>query len=134
VASRVEGRCKSLAVDILIGETTRAAARDMAALEVDRVRLVGKSATSRLFALVGDEECARSGRFGELSGEHDAMLAAYRARDWDGALERLRRCQHLGRGYGLAAFYGTYAARVDAWRAAPPPPDWDGSAMAESKR
>ena len=98
------------------------------------MRLVGKSAASRLFALVGDEACAASARFGELAAEHAAMLAAYRARDWDGALERLRRCQHLGGAYGLAAFYDKYAARVEAWRAEPPPPDWDGSAVADSKR
>jgi adenylate cyclase len=100
VASRLEGRCKGLAVDIVIGKTTRAAAADLAALEVDRVRLVGKSAPSRLFALVGDEACAGSARFGELAAEHAAMLAAYRARDWGGALEKLRRCQHLGGAYG----------------------------------
>ena len=122
-----------MAVDIVIGETTRAAAADLAVLEVDRVRLVGKSAPSRLFALVGDDACAGSARFGELAAEHAAMLAAYRARDWDGALEKLRRCQHLGGAYGLGAFYETYAARIDGWRVKPPPPDWDGSAVADSK-
>ena len=56
------------------------------------------------------------------------------AADWDGALENQRRCQHLGRSYGLAAFYDTYAARIQAWRTEPPPADWDGSAVADSKR
>ena len=86
VASRIEGRCKSYGFDIVIGEPTREGLPDLAALEVDRVRLMGKTTTSRLFALVGDDKVAASERFQELAEEHAAMLAAYRARDWDGAM------------------------------------------------
>ena len=70
VASRIEGRCKSYGFDIVIGETTREAAPDLAALEIDRVRLLGKTTTTRLFALIGDENGRASERFQELAGEH----------------------------------------------------------------
>ena len=107
VASRIEGRCKGYGLDIVIGETTQQAAADLATLEIDRVQLLGKTTATRLFALVGDQSVARSERFEELAGEHKAMLDAYRSRDWDAAMARLRRCHHLGQGYGLADFYET---------------------------
>jgi adenylate cyclase len=135
VAARLEVSCKTYAVDIVIGETTWKAAADLAALELDRVRLLGKTTASRIFALVGDQDCARSERFRELAAEHAALLDAYGGRDWDGAAAKLPRCQHLGRAYGLAAFYAGYAERIDRCRADDLlPAGWDGPAVAEIKR
>ena len=68
VASRIEGRCKSYGLDIVIGETTAAAAPDLAQLEVDRVRLLGKTTATRLFTLVGDQQVAGSERFERAGG------------------------------------------------------------------
>ena len=133
VASRIEGRCKGYGLDIVIGETTQQAAADLATLEIDRVQLLGKTTATRLFALVGDQSVARSERFEELAGEHKAMLDAYRSRDWDAAMARLRRCHHLGQGYGLADFYELYGLRIGLFMTEPPPPDWDGSIVAEDK-
>ena len=133
VASRIEGRCKGYGLEIVIGETTQQAAQDLATLEIDRVQLLGKTTATRLFTLVGDDKVAASERFEELAGEHRAMLAAYRSRDWDGAMAKLRRCHHLGQGYGLDLFYELYGQRIDAFRTDPPPPDWDGSIVAEDK-
>jgi adenylate cyclase len=133
VASRIEGRCKGYGLEIVIGETTQQAAQDLATLEIDRVQLLGKTTATRLFTLVGDDKVAASERFEELVGEHRAMLAAYRSRDWDGAVAKLRRCHHLGQGYGLDLFYELYGQRIDAFRSDPPPPDWDGSIVAEDK-
>ena len=133
VASRIEGRCKSYGFDIVIGEPTREAAADLAALEIDRVRLMGKTTASRLFALVGDATVAASERFQELAGEHDAMIAAYRARDWTGAMQKLRRCHHLGQSYQLQDFYELYGLRIALYMTEPPPADWDGSHVAEDK-
>ena len=133
VASRVEGRSKTYGVDIVIGKATRDAAQDLAILELDRVRLLGKTTASRLFTLVGDQNVAGSERFGELAGEHKAMLDAYRNRDWEGALAKLRRCHHLGQDYGLADFYELYGMRIALFMTDPPPAAWDGSIVAEDK-
>ena len=131
VASRIEGRCKTYGFDIVVGEATRAGAPDLAALEIDRVRLMGKTTTTCLFALVGDAEVAAGERFGELAGEHADMLAAYRRRDWEGAMQKLRRCHHLGQPYGLQDFYEIYGLRIALFMTEPPPEDWDGSIVAE---
>jgi adenylate cyclase len=133
VASRIEGRCKGYGLDIVIGETTQQAAPDLATLEIDRVRLLGKTTATRLFALVGDQATAGSERFAELAGEHVAMLAAYRSRQWDTAMAKLRRCHHLGEEYRLGAFYEMYGLRIALYMTEPPPEDWDGSTVAEGK-
>jgi adenylate cyclase len=133
VASRVETRSKSYGVDIVIGESTRQAAADLALLELDQVQLVGKSATTRLYALLGDAACARSDGFRLLEQAHDAMLVAYRAQHWDEAEQGLQRCRALGSEYGLDRLYEGYAARIVRFRQDPPPPDWDGSEIATSK-
>ena len=82
---------------------------------------------------MGDQQVAGSERFEELAGEHAAMLAAYRARDWDGAMAKLRRCHHLGQAYGLADFYEIYGMRIALFMTDPPPEGWDGSIVAEDK-
>jgi adenylate cyclase len=133
VASRIEGRCKTYGLDIVIGEATREGAADLAALEIDRVRLMGKTSTTCLFALLGNEQVAASERFRELAGEHAEMLAAYRRRDWDAAMQKLRRCHNLSQVYGLHDFYEMYGLRIALFMTEPPPPDWDGSTVAEGK-
>ncbi|MGE3292990.1 MAG: CHASE2 domain-containing protein [Geminicoccaceae bacterium] len=133
VASRIEGRCKSYGFDLVIGESTREGAPDLAVLEIDRVRLMGKTTATRLFALLGDEQVAASERFEELAEEHAAMVVLYRARDWDGAMQKLRRCHHLGQAYRLDDFYELFGLRIALYMTEPPPPDWDGSHVAEDK-
>lgn len=133
VASRIEGRCKSYGFDLVIGETTRDGAPELAVLEVDRVRLMGKTTATRLFALLGDETVAASERFQELADEHTAMVARYRERDWEGAMQKLRHCHHLGQPYNLGDFYELFGLRIALYMTEPPPPDWDGSHVAEGK-
>ena len=61
------------------------------------------------------------------------MLAAYRRRDWDAAMQKLRRCHNLSQVYGLHDFYEMYGLRIALFMTEPPPPDWDGSTVAEGK-
>ncbi len=63
----------------LASEETQAEATDLAWLEVDCVRVKGRAAPTRLFALVGDDAMARSAAFNALRARHSAMLESYRA-------------------------------------------------------
>jgi adenylate cyclase len=86
VASRLEGACKIFEVDVIGSETTRADAPEFAWLEIDSVLLKNKTRPVGLYALAGDVELAASDEFAELSRLHSAMLAAYRNRDFAGAV------------------------------------------------
>ncbi len=86
VASRLEGACKIFEVDIIGSETVRAEAPDFAWLEIDSVLVKGKTRPVGLYALAGDLGVAASDEFAALSRVHGAMLAAYRNRDFAGAI------------------------------------------------
>ena len=86
VASRLEGACKIFQVDIIGSETVRAEAPDFAWLEIDSVVVKGKTRPVGLYALAGDLGVAASDEFADLSRLHAAMLAAYRNRDFAGAI------------------------------------------------
>jgi len=86
VASRLEGACKIFEVDIIGSETVRSEAPDFAWLEIDSVLVKGKTRPVGLYALAGDSGLAASDEFADLSRLHAAMLAAYRNRDFTGAI------------------------------------------------
>jgi len=60
------------------------------------------------------------------------FLQLYRSADWDAAEGALAECENLGVA-GLKKLYHVYRERIDEWRKAPPPADWDGTFTATSK-
>jgi len=132
LASRLEGQSKTYGVDIVIGETTAAAAPALAALELDLIRVKGKTQPVRVFALLGDETMSANPTFSALKADHDALIAAYRAKDW----ARARRALEASRAEApdmLQVFYGVYEERIADFEKAPPPADWDGVYVALTK-
>jgi adenylate cyclase len=132
LASRLEGQTKAYSVPILVGEETRAKAADFALLEIDLIRVKGKRAPARIFALLGGPEMAQSEAHRALEGAQTAFLAAYRAAQWDQAETALAAVRAAG-GEKLAALCALYAERIAEFRRDPPPPDWDGVFTAETK-
>jgi adenylate cyclase len=53
----------------------------------------------------------------------DEALALVRARQWDGAGERIARLRDA---HPACALYALYLERIAVWRAQPPGADWDG--------
>jgi adenylate cyclase len=135
VASRLEGQTRSYAVDIVVGETTQAGAPDLAYLELDLIRVTGKNEPVRIFALLGREDLAADPKFRALREAHAAMLAAYRAQDWDAARNFLARARALGSelDLNLGGMYDVYASRIDEFSEVPPAPDWDTVYVATGK-
>jgi adenylate cyclase len=135
LASRLEGQSKGYGVDIVIGAKTRAAASALAALELDLIKVKGKTVPVHIYTLQGDEALARDPRFKALAEKHAGMLAAYRGQRWD-ETDRLRGgCEKESEALGLhlPKLYHLYEERVAACRAEPPAPDWDGVFTATSK-
>ena len=97
LASRIEGLTKYYGVSIAIGSSLASELPEFAMLELDRVRVVGREAPETLFALLGDEEMALDPAFAAYAVEHERLLAAYRAREWDRSAGDARRA---GRGGG----------------------------------
>lgn len=129
LGSRLEGITKQYAVNILVGEETRAQVRGIAFREIDRVQVKGKTEPIAIYEPLGAEEHFTPRAREELALWHES-LAAYRARDWQGAealLEQLKaRSPHT-------RLYHIYLERIGHFRAQPPAPEWDGVFAFETK-
>ncbi len=132
IASRLEGQTKIYGVDILMAEQTARECGGLAILEIDRVRVKGKTIAVDIFALMGDETMAGSNDFASLQHAQKRMLSAYRSRQWDEALARLAECRGFGQNR-LEHLYRIYEGRICEYRKNPPPEDWDGSYTSLSK-
>jgi adenylate cyclase len=122
-----------------VGENTRERVPELAALELDLIRVKGKTRPVRIHTLLGDEGLAAQAGFRALAAAHDEMLAAFRGQRWDEALAALSSCRRrqaeagLGPGFDLADLYALYEKRIAEFAAAPPGPEWDGVYVASTK-
>ncbi len=139
LASRLEGQSKTYHLTIVLGENTvHAVEPDFAVLELDLIQVKGKHQAVRIFTLLGEASIRNSEWFGRLKVRHDAMLTAYRAQNWDEAERELAECRSILAGQaGLPGetlgFYDVTEQRIRAFRENPPPVDWNGVYVAESK-
>src|SRR3989338_6108079 len=134
LASRLEGQSKTYGVGIVMGEGTDGQAQDYAALELDLIKVKGKTRHARIFALLGDSALKTSAAFQRLRARHQEMLAAYRAQRWGEARTLIGECLGLDAPQTrLTTLYALYTARIEAYEARPPGAEWDGVFVATSK-
>ncbi len=118
LASRLEGQSKTYDVGTIAGESTIARAPDFAFLELDLLKVKGKTEASRIFALLGDSALKATHGFTDFSARHDEMLKRYRAKDWDEAEALRRECDRIN-GRGLDKLYALYRERIAYFRKIP---------------
>ncbi|MGB1026358.1 MAG: adenylate/guanylate cyclase domain-containing protein, partial [Rhodospirillaceae bacterium] len=133
LASRLEGQSKTYGVTTVVGENSVELAASFALLELDLIRVKGKTVPVRIFGLVGDEEMAASEDFKTLRSEHDQMLACYRAQDWGQAQKHLLTCRQTLPELGLDGLFNLYEERLSSYAEASPGEDWDGVFVALTK-
>jgi adenylate cyclase len=61
------------------------------------------------------------------------MIEAYRARRWTDARRHAERAAKMSENINIAGLYDLYLNRITNFEANPPPKDWDGVHVAESK-
>ncbi len=125
VAARVESLTKQYGLATLITENTSVHASDLALLEADLVRVVGRSEPVAIFTLLGDDAFARTDEFHTLFAAHSLMIANYRAAKFAEAAEAAAAVRKIAPP-SLHAFYDVYAERIATLKENPPPSDWDG--------
>jgi adenylate cyclase len=122
LAARLEGANKFYATAILGSETLRRAAGDVCAWrEIDRVRVMGRESPVLIFA---PQEPPLAG---PLQADFAAALAAYRAGDFEAALDRFAALEDRD------AVSGAFAKRLREWRTDGWPADWTGVTNLDSK-
>ncbi|MBI5165899.1 MAG: adenylate/guanylate cyclase domain-containing protein [Magnetospirillum sp.] len=133
LASRLEGQSKPYGVYIVIGDETRKRATDYAALELDLIKVKGKTEAVRIWTLLGRPDMDATPWFKALEEAHKAMLAAYRGQRWDEARALLATLDTLRNGLHLEGFYALMEERIGEYLKAPPGEAWDGVFTATSK-
>ena len=121
LGSRLEGLTKEYGVAIIVSATTAASVPEVAFRELDLVRVKGKHEPIAILEPLGPRASLPAATL-TACDEFAAVLKLYRAREFAAAgtsLATLRaRADHR--------LYELYAARIDAYREAPPLPAWDG--------
>lgn len=131
LAARVEGMTKQYALDTLITDALQVKVPQLATLEADRVRVVGRQEPVVLHILLGDEAMAGSAAFQALRAAHSTFLAAWSKGDFAAAGQHLEKVTALAP-QNLLGFYQIYADRLTDLRAHPPAA-WDGIHTATKK-
>ncbi len=130
LCSRLEGQSKAYGLTLLIAEATAEACADaFALLEIDLLRVKGKTRPARIYTAVPG---APDEAFAAWKSSHDGALAAYRRQDWARARAAIAALRGSGDG-ALDGFYAILGARIAAYETAPPPADWDGVHVATEK-
>jgi adenylate cyclase len=91
-----------------------------ALLDAGALSLKGKSGRTRVFAVLGDEQLARSAEFAELQSVHAQLVEAWRTRAKNHRkLINAARLKAEGMGPGLQEFYRRISHRKDHYAGEP---------------
>ena len=134
LASRLEGQSKNYGVPIIIGSKTASGLRDkFAILELDCITVKGKTEPESVFTVLGRADVAGSERFGRLHHTVGEMLDRFRRQDFAGAADSIARCREIDNGFDLGHLLDLYSDRIRIFLQSPPPPDWNGVFVLDSK-
>jgi adenylate cyclase len=128
LASRLEGQTKEYGFPIIVGSRTALAAKDrFAILELDFIMVKGKTEPEVIYAIAGREDVMHSAAFQRLRNITIEMLACYRSRDWQGALDAIERGRRSEEADTLEKLFRLYEARIRDFQLNPPPENWTGA-------
>ena len=130
ITARLEGLTKVYGLALVVGEDTVKRLPEIAFLELDCVRVKGRAAPTRLFTLLSLVQIDTSASE-EFARRHKALLAAFRAGEWQAATAALAWLRERAPA-ALGGLYAVYEVRLAAFVASPPE-NWDGVFEMERK-
>jgi adenylate cyclase len=129
LGSRLEGLTKRYGVDIIVSETVKEQLPEFEFLELDRVLVKGKDEPVTIYEPLGFSiELDKSVR--KAVRRFHRALQQYRDRNWDTAE---REIFTLSQSDPERRIYKIYLDRIMHYRNHPPPENWDGVFVHESK-
>ncbi len=129
LASRLEGITKQYGVGIIVGENTRNTVSDFVYRELDHVRVKGKDKPIAIYEPLGLQSEIDKSTLEELKLFHE-MRRLYIKQNWEQAELQLMNLQRISPETEL---YEIYMDRIAHFRKSPPPSDWDGVFVFETK-
>lgn len=131
VAARIESLTKQYGVSNLIAETTAAGAPDVAKLEVDRVRVVGRAEPLTILTMPSEADLEGQD-FERLAERHMAFMDCYYRGDLAAAKQAV---EELAKDSprSLSGLYDMFKERVEQLTVEGVAEDWDGVFVATEK-
>lgn len=131
LAARLESACKQYGAHILVSEFTYRALRGTYRMrELDIVVVQGKTKPVAIYEVLDYHTEDSYPQLVEAMGLFRNGLLSYRKRNWGAASKLFQEVLALHPGDKAASLYVERCARLVA---SPPPPDWDGTYVMESK-
>jgi adenylate cyclase len=122
LGSRLEGANKSYKTNIIISEFTFERVKDeFACMELDSVRVKGKTEPVKIYNLLGDKDLPETQE--RIVNEFNQGLALYKKRKWDKAIHIFENITAMDPDLYAAQ---VYIGRCLDLKKNPPPRDWDG--------
>jgi adenylate cyclase len=122
LASRLEAANKEYGTNIIISESTWEQVRArIATRDLDVIRVKGKAQPTRIFEVLGMSPLAPDRA--ATVGPFEAGLRAYRAQQWENAIQRFQQVLDAVPGDPPSRLY---IERCETFMATLPPADWDG--------
>lgn len=131
LGSRLESLTKAYHVQIIVSPATfEKTKNEFIYRKLDKVQVKGKKEPTEIYELVGKAGDMSSSLQNELDQHHHA-LDLYFSQKWDEAEKEFSK---LAKNYpDHKELYALFLDRIKAWRESPPPEDWDGTFILESK-
>ena len=129
LASRLEGITKQYGVGIVVGENTKNSVPDFVYRELDQVRVKGKDKPVAIYEPIGLVSEVGQALQDEIKLFHE-FRRLYLQQNWEQAELQLMNLQRMSPD---TALYGIYAERIAHFRNDPPPADWDGVYVFQTK-
>jgi adenylate cyclase len=131
LASRLESACKQYGAKILISEfTVRKLSGTYRKREVDRVVVKGKTEPVAVYEILAYHTPESFPHIAEVLGLFKDGLVAYRKRNWDAAIKLFQECVVFNPNDKPSHLYIERAAHL---KDNPPPDDWSGVWVMDSK-
>jgi adenylate cyclase len=131
LASRLESACKQYGTRILVSEfTIRKLNGTYRKREIDRVVVKGKTEPVGVYEILAYHTAESFPNIAEVLGLFKDGLSAYRGRRWDSAIKIFQECLSLNADDKPSQIY---LQRAQHLKASPPPDDWDGVWVMETK-
>jgi adenylate cyclase len=122
LGARLEGLTKNYGVDIIVGETTKAAVPEYFFMKLDVVRVQGKNEPVTIYQPIArQEEVSREEEI-EID-EYNKALKFYYGQNWGRAKSKFNL---LKESYSERKIYDIYLERIENYINQPPPEKWDG--------
>ncbi|MBC7514550.1 MAG: adenylate/guanylate cyclase domain-containing protein [Herminiimonas sp.] len=129
LGARLESKTKEYGVDIMVGETTRAATPAIAYRELDCVQVKGKEMVVTVYEPLGAQSTLTPAVVASLA-VWETTLSYYRRQEWAEAQAGLQQLTSDAANTQLLALY---AQRIAAFQHTPPPPGWRGVTRFDAK-